>query len=89
MRRYRATKKRDARLEVSISRGIEGSSTLLGSRAEETLRLAEAIERLANDHREVIVLRSLEDLPHAEVAQRMGRSEPAVRMLWMRALGAL
>jgi RNA polymerase sigma-70 factor, ECF subfamily len=51
--------------------------------------LARVLEELPEDYREVILLRSIEELSHQEVAQRMGRSEPAVRMLWLRALAAL
>jgi RNA polymerase sigma factor (sigma-70 family) len=45
--------------------------------------------RLPDDFREVIVLRNVEELPHEEVARRMGRSPGAVRMLWVRALARL
>jgi DNA-directed RNA polymerase specialized sigma24 family protein len=41
------------------------------------------------DYQEVIVLRNLQELPHEEVARRMGRSIGAVRMLWVRALAQL
>ena len=37
----------------------------------------------------MIVLRNLEELPHEEIARRMGRSVGAVRMLWLRALAEL
>ena len=51
--------------------------------------LAEALSRLPEDYREVIVLRNLEGLSHEEVAARMGRGIGAVRMLWLRALSRL
>jgi RNA polymerase sigma-70 factor (ECF subfamily) len=51
--------------------------------------LAEAMVELAEDHREVIMLRNLEQLEWADVAGRMGRSADAVRMLWLRALKQL
>ena len=41
---------------------------------------------LSDEHREVIILRNMQGLPHEEVARRMGRSVGAVRMLWVRAL---
>jgi RNA polymerase sigma-70 factor (ECF subfamily) len=53
------------------------------------LRLAEAIEHLPPDYQEVILLRNLQRLPFAEVAERMERSRPAVQMLWMRAVRQL
>ena len=52
----------------------------------------EALQRLLAQIRDsdpVIVLRNLEGLAHAEVAERMGRSEGDVRMLWVRALARL
>jgi RNA polymerase sigma-70 factor (ECF subfamily) len=56
---------------------------------EEAERLGSALERLDPDHREVIVLRKLEELSFKEVAARMGRSEDACRMLLARAMVAL
>jgi RNA polymerase sigma-70 factor (ECF subfamily) len=58
-------------------------------RHELELQLADAIAALSDDYQEVIVLRNLERLPFDEVARRMGRSRPAVQMLWMRAINAL
>lgn len=58
-------------------------------RLDDRLRVSEAIEQLSEDYREVIVLRNLQRLSFNEVAERMGRSRPAVQMLWMRALGQL
>ena len=48
-----------------------------------------ALAELSPDYQEVILLRNLERLPFDEVAQRMGRSRPAVQMLWMRAIRKL
>ncbi len=45
--------------------------------------------QLPPDYREVICLRNLQRLPFDQVAERMGRSRPAVQMLWMRALQKL
>ena len=56
-------------------------------RQEQNVQLAEALEQLPADYREVIVLRHLEGLSHEEVAQRMGRTPGAIRMLWMRGFG--
>ncbi len=53
------------------------------------LRLAEAIQHLPPDYQEVILLRNLQRLPFADVAERMDRSRPAVQMLWMRAVRQL
>jgi RNA polymerase sigma-70 factor, ECF subfamily len=56
---------------------------------EQQVLLADALERLPADYREVIILRNLEDLSYDEIAQRMGRTPGAVRMLWVRALAQL
>jgi RNA polymerase sigma-70 factor (ECF subfamily) len=56
---------------------------------ERSARLLAAVEALAPEYREVILLRQLEELPFADVAARMGRSPDACRMLLARALAAL
>jgi RNA polymerase sigma-70 factor (ECF subfamily) len=90
-------------LEQDIRRALDRSSLALGktlaaggsspservAREEDGLLLARALARLPEDHQEVVRLRGLEDLPHEEIARRMGRSEAAVKMLWIRALGRL
>lgn len=102
VRRFR-TGKRDAHREVSAAGPHESSragiidllseSLLSPSQAlmqyERELELAEALARLSPDHQEVIHLRNLQRLPFDEVALRMGRTRPAVQMLWMRALKKL
>ena len=42
------------------------------------LVLADALEQLPEDYRQVIMLRHLEGLPFAEVATRMGKTVPSV-----------
>lgn len=56
---------------------------------EQAERLEAAIEALAPDHREIILLRKFEERPFADIAQRLGRSEDACRMLLARAMAAL
>lgn len=102
VRHYRGTSKRQLGREVTIDAGSDGgtraalqpadpgespSEQLL--RKERELLLADALVQLPPDYREVICLRNLQRLPFDEVAQRMGRSRPAVQMLWMRALQKL
>lgn len=58
-------------------------------RREYSVILADQLGALPGDYREVLVLRHLEGLSFDEVAQRMGRTSGAVRMLWLRALGKL
>jgi len=102
-RRYRGTQKRDIRQEVSLDQTLQRSSERLGQmlaasisspsqqavRGEQELLLADVLDRLPADYREVIILRNLEELSHEEVARRMGRNVGAVRMLWVRALARL
>jgi RNA polymerase sigma-70 factor, ECF subfamily len=58
-------------------------------RRELSIILADALAELASDHREVVVLRTLEGREWEEVARAMGRSPGAVRLLWARALKKL
>ena len=51
--------------------------------------LGEAMERLSEDYREVIMLTKIEALPAREVGERMSRSENAVNLLLSRALKRL
>jgi RNA polymerase sigma-70 factor (ECF subfamily) len=92
---YQHRQRRDVDAAVSIDAG--GIDVPAGVRSaltaailsEEAERLGAAIESLAPDHRDVIVLRKLEELSFQEVAARMGRSEDACRMLLARAMAAL
>ncbi len=56
---------------------------------EQVLRLERALESLRPEHREVIVLRKLEELSFEEIGFRLGRSPDASRMLLARGLAAL
>ena len=51
--------------------------------------LEEALTRLSEDHREVVLLTRIEGLTVREVAERMGRTENAVHLLLGRALKRL
>jgi RNA polymerase sigma-70 factor (ECF subfamily) len=59
------------------------------SDCERELRLAEALEQLPDDYRQVILLRNLECLSFDQVASKMDRSRGACQMLWMRAVKEL
>jgi RNA polymerase sigma-70 factor (ECF subfamily) len=103
VRRYAGTQQRDLDREVSLEEELARSSQrlahVLGGEGsspsakavvhEQEVLLADVLAQLPDDHREVIVLRILEGLPHEEVARRMDRSVGAVRMLWVRALARL
>lgn len=99
-RHYQGTQQRDARREVGgLGQGDSAALPLPAApgespsqaavRKERELQLADAIAHLPPDYQEVILLRNLQHLPFADIAERMGRSRPAVQMLWMRALEKL
>jgi RNA polymerase sigma-70 factor (ECF subfamily) len=77
---------------VALAQGLAAdvqSPSQLAAQRESAVRLADALARLPEDYQTVLLLRVFEELPAEEVAQRMGRSAGAVRMLQMRALAAL
>lgn len=100
IRRYQGTQQRDLDREVSLEQALAEESQRLGNmlaisgtspsahaaQREEEVLLAAVLAKLSDDHREVILLRNMQGLSHEEVAERMGRSVGAVRMLWVRAL---
>lgn len=103
VRQYRGTEKRQLKRERSLDQPDGHNS--LGLRNEPTdpvaspsefvmqhereLQLADAVMQLPADYQEVIVLRNMQRLSFQDVAERMGRSRPAVQMLWLRALKQL
>jgi RNA polymerase sigma-70 factor (ECF subfamily) len=103
MARHHKARGRDLRREESLEAKLERSSlevqnslaewnqspSALALKREQAVLLAEALERLPADYREVFVLRNLEHVPLTEVATRMGRSANAVSQLWRRAILAL
>jgi RNA polymerase sigma-70 factor (ECF subfamily) len=103
VRRYLGTKRRDVRLEQELQCELGRSSDAVGKalvagqstasqhavRRENAVVLAEALERLPDDYREVLILRHLEECAFAEVARRMGRTLESVKKLWARALPRL
>src|SRR3954453_13814512 len=77
---------------VALARGLAADTptpSQLASQRESAVRLADALAKLPDDYRDVLMLRIFEELPAEEVAQRMNRTAGAVRMLQMRALQAL
>jgi RNA polymerase sigma-70 factor (ECF subfamily) len=103
LRHYLGTQGRDVRLERELADGLDNSSRMLGAelmaslsspsqqavRREQSVLLANALGRLPEDYREVIVLRHLEGLRFPEIARRLGRSVDSVQKLWLRGLARL
>lgn len=59
------------------------------SQEEETHRVYDLLSELPEDYREVIRLRNLQLLRFEVIAEQMGRSSTAVRLLWLRAIRRL
>jgi RNA polymerase sigma-70 factor (ECF subfamily) len=103
IRRYFGTKARDPRLEQELQVGIDQSSCILAAelispgsspsesaaRREQSVLFTDALDKLPDDYREVIVLRNLEGLTFAGVGERMGRSVDSVEKIWLRAIAKL
>ena len=51
--------------------------------------MADALARLPEDMQEVLLGRHVDGLHHAAIAHKLGRSEGAVRMLYLRGLQQL
>ena len=67
----------------------QSSPSQRASRREQAVLLADALGRLPEDYREVIILHHLEGLKFPEVARRMGKTDDSVQKLWVRALASL
>jgi RNA polymerase sigma-70 factor (ECF subfamily) len=103
VRRYHQTERRNVGLERALGAELDRSSMALdgalvaaesspsqkASRREQAVILADALEQLSADHREVIILHHLQGLTFAETAERMQRSQGAAEKLWVRSLVAL
>ena len=103
IRHYTRTGQRNVKLERSLDTDLDRSSRALRhvladsqtspsqrvARRERAVLLADAVEKLPEDYRDVIVLRHLRGLTFPEVAQSMDRTEGSVKKLWARALTRL
>jgi RNA polymerase sigma-70 factor (ECF subfamily) len=65
------------------------SPSSMAVRRERAVLLADALEKLPADYRDVFVLRNIERIPFDEIAARLGRSPGATRVLWTRAMKRL
>jgi RNA polymerase sigma-70 factor (ECF subfamily) len=100
---YQGTRRRNVRLERELVVGLDQSSSALernliakqgsptehAARRDQAVLLADALAKLPEDYRQVLVLRHLEELSFADVAERMGRTIFSVKNLWARALAHL
>jgi RNA polymerase sigma-70 factor (ECF subfamily) len=103
VRRYYGTQSRDVRLERQLQDDLDRSSQALAQglaaplttpsqrilRRENAVLLADALERLPEHYRDVLIWRHVEGLTFADVAERMDRTVDSVKHLWSRALEQL
>jgi RNA polymerase sigma-70 factor, ECF subfamily len=103
LRRYLGTQGRDVRLERELAAHLDQSSRLLdrglidplsspsqqAAHREQAVLLANALEQLPEDYRDVLVLRHLEGLSFSEIGRRLDRSLDSVEKLWVRGLARL
>ena len=101
-RRHFASQKRDASREASLPDGTDvggGLGDLLAasmttaseafSRDQRQLRVLAALDILPEDQREALRLRYLVGLPSKEIAQKLGKTDGAVRVMLSRSLAKL
>jgi RNA polymerase sigma-70 factor (ECF subfamily) len=99
VRHFCGTQRRALQLERELgrsSRALQGmlsasqtTPSQTASIREQAVLLADAVERLPDDYREVILLRNMRGLRFRDVAEEMGRSLNGVQKLWARALNRL
>jgi RNA polymerase sigma-70 factor (ECF subfamily) len=103
IRHYVGTQRRNVTLERRLARELDRSSEGLDAgliashsspsqravRREQGVLLADAIMRLPETYRDVIIARHIEDASFSEIARRMGRSEGSVKKLWARGVAQL
>jgi RNA polymerase sigma-70 factor (ECF subfamily) len=75
--------------ETLVDRSRHGNPEESLQRHVEAERVRQAILRLRDEQRQVIILRFVEDLEYPEVAEIVGKSVAAVRVIQHRALNAL
>ena len=73
--------------DLAIPRAEHPSQQVL--KREQAVLLADALEELPPDYREIMLLRHWEDLTFPQIAERMNRTVDSVQKLWIRALARL
>ena len=103
IRRFLGTQRRDVRLERELRADLDRSSGGLervladsassrsqrAARREQAVLLANALEQLPPDYREVMIRHHLHGHPLPVVALQLGRSVDSVRKLWARGLARM
>lgn len=100
-RSYRQTARRDVAREVSLDAPGQWRGRIEQlvadftppvariERLDQAALLQRALERAPSTYRRVLMLRTVEELPFADVGEVLGVSAEAARKLWVRAIAAL
>lgn len=100
-RLYQGTKKRELAREIPLTEDDDSDRTRVAPAAqdpspsgiaslnEEALRLEQAVQRLPEHYRDVVLLYHRDHLSFEEIATRLNKSAEAVRKLWTRAVERL
>lgn len=83
---HRSSQRRETRERVAAQGETQPSAADLAARAEAHRTLIEEVLRLPEPSRTIVLLRFFEDLPHAEIAARLGLESATVRTRLSRAL---
>ena len=92
---FHGRQKRAAARETSLDQKVERVVVQVRSEASrlqlkaDSERLEQAIEALDEGHREIVLLRSFEELSFPAIGERLGKSPDACRMLFARAMTSL
>lgn len=100
IRRYSAARRKADLLQQQLQADVDGSAVHLSRaipsqentpsenamRRESSVLLADALERLPEHYREVIILHHLEGMKFEQVAGRLGKTAAAAQRMWIRAL---
>ncbi len=95
IRGFLGTEKRDVAREQAMAGFAQllarsGSTpSAVAIRHEQAARMAAALAQLPDDMQQVLLGRHVDNLSHAEIAAKLGRTEAATRVLYTRALRKL
>jgi RNA polymerase sigma-70 factor, ECF subfamily len=82
-----ASSSRPALINMLVASMTSASAAF--SRNQKEIRLLAALEKLPAEHREALRLRYLEDMPSKQIAERLGKTDGAVRVMLTRSLAKL
>jgi RNA polymerase sigma-70 factor, ECF subfamily len=100
VRRYCRANSRDVNLERRLRDELDSSDVSVGevlvstgtspsqgaARAERAVLVAGALAKLPQDYAQILIMRHLEGLSFAKIAERSGRSVDNVKKMWVRGL---